>query len=622
MLPTPGLQPLVWTHNPTWNYGGTVMKNVTDYISPDACGSLAGLFLARASKQPDSAAYRSYNRISGKWNEITWGEMVRMVARWRAALTGEGLERGDRVAIMLANCPEWVAFDQAAMSLGLIVVPLFANDRSENVAYILDTTEARILLCPDGSYRQHLAPVLDTLGSLQRILTTDSAQTAKADSRVTSLTDWLPQTVEDSTPYTPEFSETASIVFTSGTTGPPKGVMLSHRNILENCHAGLQCMEIYPEDTFLSFLPLSHMLERMAGYYLPMMAGASVAFARSIPELSEDLLTVKPTVLVAVPRIFERIYNGIMTQLSSRPKPVAALFRSAVTIGWRSFLHRQGRGPWSVLLLAQPLLDKIIAKKVRDKLGGRLRTIITGGAPLSAEISQLFIGLGLPLYQGYGLTETSPVISVNRVEDNRPEGVGRPVPGTEVKIGEESELLVRGPCVMQGYWRNEEATAKAIDADGWLHTGDKAVIEDGHIRITGRLKEIIVLSSGEKIAPTDLEMAISMDPLFEYALVLGEGRPYLTLVAVLNNPLWQDLAGELGVSPEPESLELPEVRSTILARVEKLLARFPGFVFIKDVTLSLNPWTVEDGLLTPTLKIRRSLIEKHLAENIRRMYSR
>ena len=596
------------------------MKKSTDYISPDACGSLAGLFLARAAKSADSTAYRTFDRKSSQWLAITWREMVNLVSRWRTAFTRENLAAGDRVAIMYANRPEWVAFEQAALSLGLLVVPLYANDRPENIAYILSNTDAKALLCPGITYWQQLAPELDKLTTLQRIIITGSDQTSTSAGRIINLAKWLPEAFADEAPYAPRTSEIATIVYTSGTTGPPKGVMLSHRNILENSYGGLQCMEIFPDDTFLSFLPLSHMLERTAGYYLPMMAGATVAFARSIPDLSEDLLTIKPTVLVAVPRIFERIYSGIMTKLSSGPKPVAALFRNAVDIGWNSFLHKQGRAPWSIDLLAQPLLDKLVARKVRDKLGGRLRTIISGGAPLSADIAKLFIGLGLPLYQGYGLTETSPVISVNRVEDNRPEGVGKPLPGMEIKIGEESELLVRGSCVMKGYWGNETATAKTIDTDGWLHTGDKAALIDGHIHITGRLKEIIVLSNGEKIAPTDLEMAISMDPLFEHNLVLGEGRPFLTLLAVLNNPVWQDLAQELGVPPDPESLNLPEVRTAILGRVEKLLARFPGFVFIKDVALSLKPWTVEDGLLTPTLKLKRGVIEKHLAENISQMY--
>jgi long-chain acyl-CoA synthetase len=599
------------------------MKSVTDYIAPASCNSLPGLFLARVSKSPTAPAYRYYNKKSGQWLTTTWKEMAQIVTRWRHALQREDLVTGDRVAVMLPNCPEWIAFDQAALSLGLIVVPLFANDRPGNIAYILENTEAKILLCPGSQHWRLLSSDLDQLTRLQRIVTIDDCHLQKDEPKLTCIASWLPDSLEileAASEYSPVINETATIVYTSGTTGLPKGVMLSHRNILENSYGGLLCMDIYPDDTFLSFLPLSHMLERTAGYYLPMMAGATVAFARSIPDLAEDLLAMKPTVLVAVPRIFERIHSGIVSTLQAKPKPLIALFRKAVEIGWNIFLYRQGRAPWSISLLLHPLLDRLVAQKVRNKLGGRLRVITIGGAPLSAEISQLFIGLGLPLCQGYGLTETSPVVSVNRREDNRPEGVGKPLPGIEIKIGDEQELLVRGSCVMQGYWKNEQATAKTIDADGWLHTGDKASIENGHVRITGRLKEIIVLSNGEKVALADMEMAIGMDPLFEHNVVIGEGRPFLTMVGVLNQQLWRELAEQLGVSPAPESLNLPEVHSAILTRLEQLLSRFPGFVFIKAVKLSLTPWTVENGLLTPTLKLKRAVIEKHMKDDIQKIY--
>ena len=602
--------------------GGTVMQMIIDYISPESCSTLTELFLTRISRTPDSTAYRYFDRTTDQWQNLTWQETGRIVSRYRNALMLEKLKIGDRVALMLPNGPDWIAFEQAALSLGLIVVPLYANDRADNIAYILENTETKILLCPGMSYWQHLAPVTDRLRCLQRVVTIDSCRAENDDPRITCITSWLPDTVAETTTFTPVINETASIVYTSGTTGLPKGVMLSHSNILENSYAGLQSIDIYPSDVFLSFLPLSHMLERTAGYFLPMMAGAAVVFARSIPELGEDLLTIKPTVLVAVPRIFERIHGTILSTLTTKPKPLAMLFHAAVETGWKNFLHRQGRGPWTPSQLALPLLDALVAKKVRDKLGGKLRVIITGGAPLSAEISKFLLGLGLPLYQGYGLTETSPIISVNRVEDNRPEGVGRPLPGTEVKIGEHDELLVRGSCVMQGYWKNEQATAATIDDRGWLHTGDKAALADGHIIITGRLKDIIVLSNGEKVAPADMEMAISTDPLFEHNMVLGEGRPFLTLLGVLNTPLWQELAEQLGVSPDPESLSLPTVRQAVLARVEKHLATFPGFAFIKDVSLSLTPWTVEDGRLTPTLKIKRSVIEKQMEQEIDRMYKK
>jgi long-chain acyl-CoA synthetase len=434
-------------------------------------------------------------------------------------------------------------------------------------------------------------------------------------------TDWLETSAPKDFSFTPVYNELATIVYTSGTTGPPKGVMLSHQNILANSYAGLQCMDVYPDDSFLSFLPLSHMLERTAGYYMPMMAGAMVSFARSIPELAEDLVTQKPTILVSVPRIFEKIHNTITSGLQTRPAPVRKLFSAAVKTGWHNFLHQQGRTDWGADLLLQPLYDLAVGRKVRERFGGRLRIIISGGAPLGIEIAKMFIGLGLPIYQGYGLTETSPVISVNRHDDNRPEGVGRPLEGLEVKIGEHEELLVCGHCVMQGYWRNEAATAAAIDQDGWLHTGDKAIIEDGRIRITGRIKEIIVLSNGEKVAPTDMEMAIAMDPLFEHCLVIGEGRPFLSMLAVLNRGLFEELAIELAIAPDSSSLDNPQLREVILKKIETLLAGFPGFVYIRDIALSLQPWTVEEGLLTPTLKLKRAAIERQMASEIQRIYS-
>jgi long-chain acyl-CoA synthetase len=380
-------------------------------------------------------------------------------------------------------------------------------------------------------------------------------------------------------------------------------------------------MDIYPDDSFLSFLPLSHMLERTAGYYMPMMAGASISFARSIPDLAEDLVTIKPTVLVAVPRIFEKMYSAISAKVTTGNKLKATLFEKAIDVGWKKFLYQQHRQPWEPTLLLHPVLDRLVGQKVREKLGGKLRIIIAGGAALSIDISKFFIGLGLPIYQGYGLTETSPVISVNRIEDNRPGGVGRPLADIEVKIGDNDELLVKGPCVMQGYWNNQQATNDIMDSDGWLHTGDKAVIEDGHIRITGRIKEIIVLSNGEKVAPVDMEMAISLDPLFEHNMVIGEGRPYLTLICVLNQFSWEELAMQLDVAPTPSSLLLPKVKDAVQKRIDKLLSGFPGFVFIKEVTLSLSPWNVEDGLLTPTLKMKRKAIERHMSKEIDTMYN-
>lgn len=597
------------------------MKSSLDIITPEAAPTLSKLFHERALRSPDNIAYRYCNKISGDWQTITWKDMHRRIDLWRSALMLEDLEPGARIALMLPNCPEWVCLDMAAHSLGLIVVPLYVNDRPENVAYILEDTKARIFICPGITCWEHLAPVFSRLQGLQRIVTIDFCNTVKEDPRVTCISDWLPDTPLPPLKHHSAPDDTATIVYTSGTTGPPKGVMLTHRNIIGNAFAGLQCMDIYRQDVFLSFLPLSHMLERTAGYYLPMMAGASIAFARSIPELAEDLLTIRPTVLVAVPRIFERIYSGMQEKIAQKPAIMKKLFDSAVSVGWQHFQHSQKRESWCPSQLLRPILDKIVAKNIRAKLGGKLRIIISGGAPLSPEVAKVFIGLGLPIYQGYGLTETSPVVSVNLIQDNDPYGVGLPLPGIEIKLGEHDELLVRGNSIMKGYWNNPDATAEIIDSNGWLHTGDIASFANGHIRITGRLKEVIVLSNGEKVSPNEVEQAISLDPLFEQSMVVGEGRPHLVLLAVLAKERWEILAEELGVSPDASSLDQEKVQQAILARVEKLMHNFPGYTFIKQAVLTLDPWTVERGLLTPTLKIRRKSVMSHLQEEIDKLYT-
>lgn len=597
------------------------MRFSPDIITPDAAPTLARLLHERVLRTPANIAYRFYHRSTGNWRSLTWQDVQDQVALWRTALMREGVKPGERVGVMLPNSPEWVCLDLAAHSLGVIIVPLYVIDRPENVGYILENTEAGIFVCRTMSNLEQLAAVLRGLDSLRRIVTVEPGPTAGADPRLIGLADWLPATPAPAPRYNPSPNDTATIVYTSGTTGPPKGVMLSHHNLLSNAYAGLRCMDIFREDLFLSFLPLSHMLERTAGYYLPMMAGATVAFARSIPELAEDLVALRPTVMVAVPRIFERIHSSIREKIDKGPHFTKKLFETAVRIGWNHFEYCQGRGSWSPTFLLKPLLDRLVAVKVRARLGGRLRIIISGGAPLSPDIARVFIGLGLPIFQGYGLTETSPVVSVNTFADNNPLGVGRPVPGVEVKTGEFDELLVRGSCIMQGYWRRPEATAEAIDTDGWLHTGDRASLVDGHVRITGRLKEIIVLSNGEKVSPSDIEQAIAIDPLFEQSMVIGEGRPYLVLLAVLAKERWQQLAGELGVSPAAESLQEEMVRQAVLRRVEKLLHNLPGYAFIKQAVLTLEPWTIESGLLTPTMKVRRKSVLNHLQEEIDRLYN-
>jgi len=593
-----------------------------DKIPAATAGTLAGLFRERVRRTPEATAYRHYDETTGRWQDSSWADMAAAVAQWQAAFIGENLLPGDRVAILMRNSREWVIFDQAALGCGLVVVPLYLDDRPENTAYILNNAGVKLLYLCGAEQWERLLTVHDRLAALVRIVTQKPVEVPDGETRVKTLADWLPSEPGELLANDGEADGLATIVYTSGTMGRPKGVMLSHRNILVNADSGLEYVPMYREDVLLSFLPLSHTFERTVGYYAPMMTGATVAFARSIPQLAEDLLTIRPTVLISVPRIYERVYNKIMDGLAGKPPFATRLFELAVDTGWRRFLRRQGQGGWHPTFLLWPLLDKLVAGKIMARLGGRMRIAAAGGAPLPPAIAKVFVGLGLNLLQGYGLTETSPIIACNTAADNEPASVGIPLRNVEVRIGENDELLTRGPCVMLGYWDNPEATRQLIDAGGWLHTGDKARIERNHIHITGRLKEIIVLSNGEKVPPADMEMAIALDPLFDQVMVIGDSRPYLCAIIVLNAEQWKALANTLALDPDDAaSLNSEVLEQAVLERLAGRLGEFPGYAQLRRAACTLDPWTVDNGLITPTMKLKRDRILARYADEIAALYA-
>ncbi|WP_043739270.1 AMP-dependent synthetase/ligase [Thioalkalivibrio nitratireducens] len=597
----------------------------TTVITPERAGSLAGLFRERVEASPHKVAYRQFDAARGSWTRSTWAEMACEVGRWQMALKREGLEPGDRVAMMLRNCREWITFDQAALGLGLVTVPLYTDDRPDNVAYIVEQAGVKLLLLEDRTQWQRLLPVRDRLQTVTTIVSLRGFDddSVPGDPRLTAAADWLFGLEGDLVTRLEEPDSLATIVYTSGTTGRPKGVMLSHRALLFNAHAASRCAPLGGEDVFLSFLPLSHTLERTAGCFLPMVVGAEVVFARSIPQLAEDLRVVQPTVLVSVPRIYESVYAKIQAGLKQKSALARLLFRTTVDAGWARFEHIQQRAGWSPRLLLWPLLGRLVAHKVLERLGGRLEYAVCGGAPLPPSIARFFIGLGLPVYHGYGLTEASPVVTVNRPDENLPASIGKPLPGVEIRIGEQDELLTRSPSVMLGYWRDDEATAATIDPDGWLHTGDKARIDaQGFVFITGRIKDIIVLGNGEKVPPADMEMSIQLDPLFDQVLVIGEGRAFLSALVVLDAAAWREYARELDVNPDgDDDLRSRFVERSLLARVQAQLKDFPGYARIRRLTALREPWTIDDGLLTPTLKMKRERILARHRDDVERMYA-
>ncbi|UCH46864.1 MAG: long-chain fatty acid--CoA ligase [Betaproteobacteria bacterium] len=595
----------------------------TDVISITDAGDLPGLLRCRAARTPRAVAYRQYEESSNSWRSYTWKEIDQEVGRWRAALSTAGLERGDRVALMLRNSVEWVLFEQAALSLGLVVVPIYNRDAPGNAAFILGNSGSRLLLTGESKQWPNISQHRDLFPDLETVITLDRALEAEQNVTALYVKDWLSEKASVQ-PVRNAPDDLATICYTSGTTGRPKGVMLSHRNILSNAEAIVSTVPAYREDVFLSFLPLSHMLERTGGYIYPMLSGSEVVFARSVETVGEDLKQIRPTVLISVPRMFERAYARIELALAKKGKLAQHLFELAKQVGWNRFERMQGRRHRADLRqrILWPILRILVVNKILGQLGGRLRMTISGGGRLDEQIAKCFLGFGLPLLQGYGLTESSPCVSSNVEQDNLPDSVGRPLPGVKVKLGENNELLVGGPGVMLGYWQRPDATAKTFDAEGWLRTGDIAEFVDGRIFIRGRIKDILVTSTGEKVPRADLESAITRDPLFEQVVVVGEGKPYLTTLIVLQREAWTRLAAELGLDANsPTALASSEAKKAALKRIATLLQEFPSYARVRDVYLTLDPWTVENGLLTATQKLRHARILERFEDVIGRLYA-
>ena len=479
--------------------------NIADYF---------GQHLATA----DKVLYRHFS--GGAWRDVTASELASLVGRWQSAFRSLGFAQGERVGVCLKNDVDWVALDLAVLGLGLVVVPLYADDNPDNVAWCVINAEARLVIVETSGTAAALKHTGAALPPVH-VLRPDEGDA------VPSAVELLPTdaAAAEIRPMSPD--ALATICYTSGTSGRPKGVMLSHANIIANVESCRKTGMAHPDDTFLSILPLSHMFERTGGYYLPLAIGAKVVFARGVAQLADDLASQAPTVMFAVPRIFDKFLARIEESLAKAPAK-RWLFSQCAARGWRV---AQGKAS-SLDALATAPLRALVARPILSRLGGRMRLTVVGGAALDPLISHTFISLGLAMLQGYGMTEASPVISVNRDDANDPDSVGPPLPGVKVKLGEGGELLARGGNVMLGYWRNPEATRAAIDVDGWLHTGDLAEIKDGRIYIRGRAKDILVMSNGEKLSPQDVEFALLHDAIFEQVMLVGEARPFLTLLAV------------------------------------------------------------------------------------------
>ncbi len=568
----------------------------------------------------------------GRWESLSSERARADVESLALGLAALGVRRGDRVALLSENRYEWAVTDLATLGQGAVTVPIYPTLTAPQCRYILDNAEARVCVLSNAAQLEKLLAVADALPRLTTLVVMDPPP-ASRDSRVSAWSavhaDGERRLAADPNEFRALADATrpgdlATIIYTSGTTGEPKGAMLTHENIASNVEACLRVVELKSTDSCLSFLPLCHIFERMAGLYAMLAAGATIAYARSVDTVAADAQEVRPTILTGVPRFYEKVYARVMDNAATQPPLRRAIFSWGVGVGRQvAQLRFQGKPAGLLLGFLATVADRLVGAKVRARIGGRIRYCISGGAPLGPKVMEFFFAIGIPVIEGYGLTETSPVICLNVPGRERPGAVGPPVPGTEVSFGPEGEILARGPGIMQGYFRNEEATRAAI-RDGWFHTGDIGHLDDeGFLRITDRLKDLLVTAGGKKVAPQPLEGKLKASRWVSEAVMLGDQRPYCVALLVPNFGNLEAEAKERGwpMGTRRELLRSPGVHALYQGVLDELNASLAPFETIKKFELLDRELSAEAGELTPTLKVRRKIVSQTFAYLIESMYA-
>lgn len=592
--------------------------------------NLAQMFFSKRQEMPDKTGYRY--KEDGVWKEVTFKEAVDQSEKVAAALASLGVGKGDRVAIMSPNCIQWAFSDYAALSLGALLVPIYPSLLSDQVAYILNDSEAKVVIAGDESHLEKVNAVRQKLNTVQHFFVINAGGKELPESWKTfadlletgtkflaAQQDYVLKSIEQV-----ETDQWSTIIYTSGTTGEPKGAVLTHRNFLSNVEASVSVIDVFSGDEFLSFLPLSHVFERMAGHYLSCYPGATVSYAESVDTVAENMGEVKPTVMVSVPRLYEKIYSKVIDSVESGSPVKRKIFYWALKVGgeYVGKIMRKEKVPAS-LQFKRNLAYKLVFGKLYERVGGRIRFFVSGGAPLNKEIAEFFGAAGMIILEGYGLTETSPVIAVNLLNHFKFGTVGPLLPGVEVKIAEDGEILSRGDHIMVGYYKKEAETKEAIDEDGWFHTGDIGLIdEDGFLKITDRKKNIIVTSGGKNIAPQPIENKMVTSTYIEQAVVIGDKRKFCTAAIAASEETVSKWAQEnnISFSDYADLVSKKEVKELIRQEIDRLSGDLARYETIKDFILVPKPFTIESGELTPSLKVKRNVVEKNYAAEIEKMY--
>lgn len=597
-------------------------------FSPDEPATLVDVFtrIARHHKRPDTLNYKS----DGRWVSISSDEMLARAKHIAAGLHAIGVRRGDRVALLSESRVEWTLTDAGSIFAGAIDVPIYATLTPPQVRYILNDSGACVLFLPNKEKFLELKDALGECTQVKHVIFFEPAGVTAAEGLTLAQIEEKGRDLEQREPgfidrsvLETESDDLATIIYTSGTTGEPKGVMLTHSNLVSNLIDSSGHHDFGEHDTALSVLPLSHVFERQA-MYMYLHKGMAVYFAESLQTIGPNLREVRPTVLVGVPRIFEKIYQRIRERAAEKGKVATALLSWSISVAREYAKYVLAREPVPALLkLKHSIASKLVFSKWQQAFGGRMRLLVSGGAALSEELSYIYVGAGIPIAQGYGLTETSPVITTSSIDDIRPGTVGKAIPNVEIRIAEDGEIEVRGPNVMRGYYNKPEETRAVFTSDGWFKTGDVGTLdEEGFLRITDRKKELFKTSGGKYISPQPIEQAIKASRFVNQVVLIGAERKFPAALIV---PVWEQLESYcklkgIEVKDRSELCRHPRIVDLIQRQINALTPNLAQYEKIKKVALLENEFTIEGGELTPTLKVKRRIIDDKYRDVIEALY--
>lgn len=597
-----------------------------------ACRTIPELFLfltERYSGINDKFVIK--RKVENEYIGITYDEFRSQTESFAYGLLALGIKKKDNIAIIAENRPEWVYADMAILSINAVDVPLYPSLTSESIEFILNNSEAKGIVVSNKFQLNKILKIKGNCRHLRYIILLNEKDFSNSDKQLYTFKsiqemgvlfkESNPLLLEDNIKQVRE-NDLCTIIYTSGTTGEPKGVMLTHKNILSNVNSALQAYPITEKDTFLSFLPLCHIFERMAGYYTAFASGCTVVYAESIESVAQNLIEVNPTIMTTVPRLFERIYSKIIKNIDSQSASKQKIFYWAMEIGKRYAIAKRSGNIPITLLVKHRLAERLVFGKLKEKMGGRMRFFISGGAPLSRDLGEFFEAVGIIILEGYGLTESSPVLAANKVDDFKFGTVGKIFPGVEIKIASDGEILARGPNIMLGYYKNKKETEEVLK-DGWLHTGDIGVFDsDGFLLITDRKKHLFKTSSGKYIAPTPIENMFLSSKYIDQFVLVGDKRMFLSALIVPDFESIKEYADSNNIpyTNAEELVKRKEIYDLIEKDMGKIQKKLANFERVRKFALLEKPFALEDGEITPSLKIRRQIVEERYRHLIDEMY--